>query len=93
LAAGRWQGAVSPVWLRREVSHDHLEKTDRGRQRHLKTRFRCDIDDPHLYDLVINTDRMTSETAARLMVEGVRNGLADLRAPRPAPSWQKPATP
>jgi hypothetical protein len=44
-----------------------------------------------LYDLVINTDRMTSEAAAHLVVEGVRNRLADLGAPRPVPSWRRQA--
>jgi hypothetical protein len=72
-------------------ARDHIDKTDRGRQRHLKTRFGSDIDDPHLYDLVINTDRMTTETAAHLVVEGVRHRLADLGAPRPVPSWKTPA--
>jgi cytidylate kinase len=58
----------------------HIRKTDRGRRRYVKTRFGQDVDDPHLYDLVINTDRMTPMAVARLIVEALRNRLLDLRA-------------
>ena len=58
----------------------HIRKTDRGRRRYVKTRFGQDVEDPHLYDLVINTDRMTPMAVARLIVEALRNRLLDLRA-------------
>jgi hypothetical protein len=44
-----------------------IEKTDRGRQRYLKEYFRADINDPLLYDLTINTDRIAGEPAAELI--------------------------
>jgi hypothetical protein len=44
-----------------------IEKTDRGRQRYLKEYFRADIADPLLYDLTINTDRLSAEQAAELI--------------------------
>jgi cytidylate kinase len=60
----------------------HIRKTDRGRQRFVRTRFDEDVDDPHLYDLVINTDRMTPPAVARLIIEALRNRILDLKAAR-----------
>jgi cytidylate kinase len=50
-----------------------IERTDLGRRRFLRSHFAKDIDDPHTYDLVINTDRIGPETAASLVIEGLRN--------------------
>ena len=44
-----------------------IRKEEQGRKRYLKKHFRQSIDDPLLYDLVINTDRFTQEEAARLI--------------------------
>jgi cytidylate kinase len=44
---------------------------DQGRRRYLKKYFGKDIDDPLLYHLVVNTDRMTYEGAAHLIGEAV----------------------
>lgn len=58
-----------------------LLNTDRARQRYAQTNFGKDLSDPHLYDLVINTDRFTSEAAARLVVATVRERMAAAAAP------------
>jgi cytidylate kinase len=58
----------------------HIWKTDRARRRFVRTRFGRDPDDVHLYDLVINTDRMTPGAAARIILEGLRNRMVDLEA-------------
>jgi len=58
----------------------HNRETDLARRRYVKARFGRDIDDAHLYDLVINTDRMPPATAARLIVEALHGRLADLQA-------------
>lgn len=50
-----------------------IEHTDLGRRRFVRSHFSKDIDDPHTYDLVINTDRISPETAAALVVEGLRH--------------------
>jgi hypothetical protein len=44
-----------------------LKKEDRARQRYFKEHFSEDIEDPLLYDLVINTDRVSYEEATRLI--------------------------
>jgi cytidylate kinase len=48
-----------------------LKKEDRGRERYLKKHFKKNIDDPTLYDLVINTDRVNNDEAAPLIGEAV----------------------
>jgi len=58
----------------------HIRQTDRGRRRFVRTRFGEDVDDPHLYDLVINTDRMTPMAVACLIMEAMRNRIRDLKA-------------
>ncbi|MBM3880580.1 MAG: cytidylate kinase-like family protein [Verrucomicrobia bacterium] len=47
----------------------HLEKEDRGRERYLREHFRAEADDPLLYHLIVNTDRMAGEAAAQLIGE------------------------
>ena len=58
----------------------HLRKTDRARRRFVRMRFGRDPDDPHLYDLVVNTDRMSPGAVAHLILEGLRRRLFDLEA-------------
>ena len=49
-----------------------LERLDLGRRRYLKKYFGKDIDDPVLYHLVINTDCVGHENAARIIAEAVK---------------------
>ena len=58
----------------------HNRETDLARHRYVKARFGRDIDDPHLYDLVINTDRMSPAAVARLIIDALHGRLADLQA-------------
>ena len=44
-----------------------IEKEDRGKRRYLKEHFAKDIDDPLLYDLVINTDHFSYSEAAAMI--------------------------
>jgi cytidylate kinase len=48
-----------------------MRKEDRARRRFLKKHFGKDIDDPLLYHLVINTDRVAYEEATRLIGDAV----------------------
>jgi len=65
------------------VAQEQIRKADRGRRRYLKTRFSSDVEDVHLYDLVINTDRITAATTARIVVDALRDRLTGLRTSRP----------
>jgi len=46
--------------------------SDQARRRFVKNRFGSDIDDPHTYDLVLNTDRLSSDAVAAIVIEGLR---------------------
>jgi hypothetical protein len=54
-------------------------KSDRGRARYLRTNFSKDIDDALLYDLVLNTDRITDEVAARIIAGAAASRCQDAR--------------
>jgi cytidylate kinase len=49
-----------------------VDSTDLARRRFVKTKFGTDIDDPHTYDLVVNTDLMPPETVAAVVMEGFK---------------------
>jgi cytidylate kinase len=48
-----------------------IRKQDEGRRRYLKDHFGKEINDPLLYDLIINTDRLGYDEAARLIGDEV----------------------
>ncbi len=48
-----------------------LHKEDNGRRRFLRTYFKKDIEDPLLYHLVINTDLVPYDEAARLIAHAI----------------------
>src|SRR2546428_8999736 len=61
--------------LTREAAIDAVRESDRERGARVKFRYHVDWDDPLLYDLVLNTERLTVERAAAL----VQETLADER--------------
>jgi cytidylate kinase len=74
-------------------AREHMQRTDRGRQRYLKARFGKDPDDPHLYDLVISTDRITPRTTAHIIVSSLCDRLAGLESTPPFPAATPGAAP
>ena len=63
-----------------------LNHTDEGRRRFVKSHFDRDIDDPHTYDLVINTGRLPPEGVVRIILDGLRERMvaAEREQSRPA---------
>jgi cytidylate kinase len=57
--------------LTKKAALQFIEREDRGRQRYLKKYFKADVDEPLLYDLTINTDRISHDQAAQLIAEAV----------------------
>lgn len=57
--------------LDRPAAIEFINRKDKGRRRYLKEHYHEDIDDPLLYHLIINTDRIRSEDAARLIGDEV----------------------
>jgi len=61
----------------------HLERNDLARRRYVRTHFDRDIDDPRLYDLVINTAHFTPAAAAQLLVAALRDRVHHLSLASP----------
>ena len=57
--------------LSKEAALDRIRSEDRGRRRYLKRYFDTELDDPVLYHLVINTDLVPYEEAARIIADAV----------------------
>ncbi|MEY4088348.1 MAG: hypothetical protein RJB55_619, partial [Verrucomicrobiota bacterium] len=55
--------------LSRPAAAARVRREDLGRRRYINKYFQKDVDDPLLYHLVINTDSVPLETAARLIGE------------------------
>lgn len=62
-----------------EAAKAQIETSDRNRKNYLKRYYRARWDDPELYDLIINTDRLDPEQAACLICQALTH--CDQRAP------------
>jgi cytidylate kinase len=58
-----------------------VQMEDRGRQRYVKKYFNEDVDNPLIYDLVINTDLVSYEQAARMIGDAVLHRAEALAPP------------
>jgi cytidylate kinase len=54
-----------------QTAAEYVREEDLGRKRYVKKYYAKDIDDPLLYHLVINTDRVPYVEAARMIAEAV----------------------
>jgi len=57
----------------REAALECVKKEDRARERYLKDNFKADVNDPMLYDLVVNTARLSHVEAAHVIGEAMRH--------------------
>ena len=55
--------------ISRREARDRIRRDDLGRERYVKKHFGKDINDPLLYHLVLNTDRISLDDAAILIAE------------------------
>jgi cytidylate kinase len=55
----------------RSTARALLRRRDQGRVKYLRQYFKADVEDPQLYDLVMNTDRIEYARAARLVLEAM----------------------
>jgi cytidylate kinase len=58
--------------LSASAARDLVNREDVGRRRYLRKYFDQDIDNPLLYHLVLNTDLISSDEAARIIGEAVK---------------------
>lgn len=70
-----------------EDAIEAINRTDTARRRYVQTYFDQDIDDARTYDLVINTDRIAPEAAARMIADGLEAQVAAILATTPATHW------
>jgi hypothetical protein len=61
-----------------EMAGNFIRETDDARERYVRTNFDQDINDPHAYDLVINTARIPPATAAALVLQAMQARVAAL---------------
>jgi cytidylate kinase len=55
--------------LTREAALDHVRQTDHERAARVKFLYHVNVDDLFLYDVVVNTERLTADEGARLLQE------------------------
>ncbi len=55
---------------------DAIHRTDCGRREFIQRFFRHDVNDPHLYDLVLNVEQLGPTGAAEHIIHAVRRGIA-----------------
>lgn len=60
-------------WLDPDLARILVRKSDQQRAGFIKYYFDRDWDDPLHYDLVINTSRLSEETAVKMLCEGVKD--------------------
>jgi len=60
---------VEHLHLDRKAAAEFIEKADRGHARYVREHFRAEIENPLLYDLILNTDRVDIPLAAQLIAE------------------------
>jgi cytidylate kinase len=58
--------------LTREAALDYVRQTDHERAARVKFLYHVSVDDPLLYDVVLNTERLTAGEGARLLHEALR---------------------
>ncbi len=63
----RVEQAMKVFGYDKKAAANYIKKKDQGRKRYIKDNFDADIDDPLIYHIVINTDLITYEEAARLI--------------------------
>ena len=79
---------IAPAWLRAERvaraqdiplenALEQVKSSDKYRKKYLRRNYRVRWDDPQLYDVIINTARMTPEEAACLICQAKHQCLSD----------------
>jgi len=66
-----------------KAAREFIRQEDRARERYVRTYFNKDINDPLLYHLVINTDLVSYEQAARLISQAVWQRMPSVPEEKP----------
>jgi cytidylate kinase len=60
--------------LRREIAEKIIERSDHDKKGFFRFAFNEDWLNPHLYDLILNTDKLSIESAANMVVDAAKSG-------------------
>lgn len=66
----------------RQTAHNIVHAEDEAKRLYMREYFGKDIDDPELYHMVVNTDRIPPDSAARLIGNAFLNWLKSASAPK-----------
>ncbi len=77
----RVQQIVERRHLNYDKARDYVEKTDAGRQEFVRQYFHRDIADPHLYDLMVNVERIGPQRTAQLIADALASCFDTHRSP------------
>jgi cytidylate kinase len=58
----------------REIAEKMIERTDHDKKAFFRFAFNEDWLSPHLYDLILNTDKLSIESAAKMVVDAAKSG-------------------
>jgi cytidylate kinase len=58
----------------REIAEKMIERTDHDKKAFFRFAFNEDWLNPHLYDLILNTDKLSTESAAKMIVDAAKSG-------------------
>lgn len=64
---------AAEMHLSRAAAAEHVDKNDDARRRFVRQNFDADLDDPHAYDLVLNTDHLSAHAAAELIATALKH--------------------
>jgi hypothetical protein len=76
-----------------EAAAKFVTKEDRKRAKYLKAHFHARLDNELLYDLAVNTNRLSSDDAATVIAEGAQKFFATLNFKGHAAPINAPAVP
>ncbi len=60
----------------RDTATRVLQETDNARRRYVQSNFERDINDPHTYDMILNTEKISPATAAQLVLKAMLERVA-----------------
>lgn len=67
----------------RDAAAEHIDGQDDARRGFVRQNFDADIDDPHAYDLVLNTDYLSARAAAELISAALKQRMLEPRVSAP----------
>jgi cytidylate kinase len=69
----RIKNLIEQEGMRRDAAEKVIRKSDNTLKGFFRFAYQREWDDPTIYDMVINTEKMGSETASRLIIEAARS--------------------